>query len=66
MTITRPHVCEIALAMAEADDHGNVAIAISPGLPFSIEEAREFAAEITAAADEAATYRAEQTARGER
>lgn len=66
MTINRPHVCEIQIAKAEADDHGNVAIAVAPGLPFSIDEAREFAAEILTAADDAAAYRAEQTARGER
>lgn len=59
MTITRPHVCEIALATAEADDHGTVRIAVA-NYPFTPEEARELAAEITAAADTAAAYRAEQ------
>lgn len=65
MTISRPHVCEIHVAKAEADDHGTVAIAVA-GLPLTVDEAREFAAEITAAADTAAAYLAEQTARGER
>lgn len=65
MTISRPHVCEIQVAKAEADDHGTVAIAIA-GYPLTVDEAREFAAEITAAADTAAAYLAEQTARGER
>jgi uncharacterized Rossmann fold enzyme len=64
MTVTRPHVCELVLAKAEADDHGTVAIAVA-GAPLTVDEAREFAAEITAAADTAAAYLAEQTARGE-
>ncbi len=61
MTVTRPHVCEIALATAEADDHGTVRIAVA-GYPFTPDEARELAAEISAAADTAAAYRAEQGA----
>ncbi len=65
MTVTRPHVCEIAMAKAEADDHGNVAIAVA-GLPLTVNEAREFAAEVTAAADAAAAYIAEQADRGDR
>jgi hypothetical protein len=64
MTITRPHVCEIQVAKAEPDDHGNVAIAVA-GVPLTIDEAREFAAEITSAADTAAAYLAEVAARGE-
>lgn len=64
MTITRPHVCEIHIAKAEADDHGTVAITVAP-LPLTVDEAREFAAEITAAADTAAAYLAEVAARGE-
>jgi hypothetical protein len=62
MAITRPHVCEYLLATAEADDHGNVTIAVANGTPFTPEEAREFAAEISAAADAAVAYRAEQNA----
>lgn len=65
MTITRPHVCELLLAKAEADDHGTVAIAIA-GAPLTVDEAREFAAEVSAAADTAAAYLAEQAARGDR
>lgn len=65
MTITRPHVCELQLAKAEADDHGSVAIAIAHGVPLTVDEAREFAAEINAAADTAAAYLAEVAARGE-
>ncbi|KKX97723.1 hypothetical protein [Microbacterium sp. Ag1] len=65
MTITRPHVCEITMAKAEADDHGTVAIHVAP-VPFTVDEAREFAVEVTAAADAAAAYIAEQTERGER
>ena len=61
MTVTRPHVCEIALATAEADDHGTVRIAVA-NYPFTPEEARELAAEISAAAETAAAYRAEQGA----
>lgn len=64
MTITRPHVCELMLAKAEADDHGLVAIAVA-GAPLTVDEAREFAAEITAAAAAAAAYLAEVAARGE-
>lgn len=60
MTVTRPHVCEIALGRAEADDHGNVLIA-AVNMPFTPDEALELAAEITAAATTAAGYRAEQT-----
>lgn len=62
MTVTRPHVCEINVAKAEADDHGTVAIAVA-GVPLTVDEAREFAAEITAAADAAAAYLAEQASR---
>lgn len=65
MTITRPHVCELLLAKAEADDHGTVAIAIA-GPSLTVDEAREFAAEILAAADTAAAYLAEQAVRGDR
>lgn len=64
MTITRPHVCELLLAKAEADDHGTVAIAVA-GTPLTVEEAREFAAEITEAADTAAVYLTELSARDE-
>lgn len=60
MPVTRPHVCELTLAHAEADDHGTVRIAIAAGVAFTPAEAREVAAEITAAADTAAAYRAEQ------
>ncbi|WP_144053059.1 hypothetical protein [Microbacterium sp. UCD-TDU] len=66
MTVTRPHMCELLLAKAEADDHGTVAIAVAPGLPLTVDEAREFAVEIIAAADTAAAYLAEQAARGDR
>lgn len=65
MTVTRPHVCELVLAKAEADDRGTVAIAVA-GAPLTVDEARELAAEITAAADTAAAYLAEQAARGDR
>lgn len=65
MTVTRPHVCEIQIATAEADDHGTVAIAVA-GIALTVDEAREFATEINAAADTAAAYLAEQAARGER
>jgi hypothetical protein len=61
MAITRPHVCELTLATAEPDDHGNVRIAVA-NTPLTPDEAREFAAEISAAADSAAAYRAEQNA----
>lgn len=70
MTITRPHVCELNLADAEADDHGQVVVALhaNSGVIFSREltptEARELAAEITAAADVAAAYLLEQNGRG--
>lgn len=64
MAITRPHVCELTLATAEADDHGGVRIAVAPGISFTPDEARELVAEITAAADTAATYRIEQEEAG--
>lgn len=64
MTITRPHVCEIQLARAETDDYGSVSVTVAP-VPFTVDEARELAAEISAAADAAAAYIAEQNARGE-
>ena len=60
MTVTRPHLCELQLAAAEPDDHGNVLVAVALGTRFTPDEARELAAEITAAADAAAAYRAEQ------
>lgn len=60
MTITRPHICELTLAHAEADDHGTVRIATAPGIAFTPDEADELAAEITAAATTARTYLTEQ------
>lgn len=66
MTITRPHVCELTLASAEADDHGNVLTTLhtdlGPGIRRALtpSEAREYAAELTAAADAAEAYLAEQ------
>jgi hypothetical protein len=60
MTVTRPHICDLQLAGAEPDDHGNVLIAVAPGIRFTPDEARELVAEITAAADAAAAYLAEQ------
>lgn len=62
MTVTRPHLCELALGHAEADDHGTVHIAAA-AIPFTPEEAREFATEITTAAEAADAYRAEQAQR---
>lgn len=60
MTVIRPHVCELELAKAEPDDTGHVLIAVMPGTRFTPEEARELATEISAAADAAAAYLAEQ------
>lgn len=61
MAVTRPHVCELTLGQAYADDLGNVRVAVA-NTPLTPDEAREIAAEIIAAADEAAAYRAEQSA----
>lgn len=61
MAITRPHICELTLATAQPDDHGNVRVAVA-NTPLTPDEARELAAEIYGAADTAAAYRAEQAA----
>lgn len=59
MTITRSHICDLVLAKAEVDDFGAVKIAVA-GYPLTPDEAREFAAEITAAAAAGDAYLAEQ------